>query len=569
MKTLTEVFGLPNINYLEIFAWLFFVDILNTFTIQILFMSIFRFLDYNCFLSLFKNKKQIISLTIISTFIMSIVLRLSLINKKEVSLAGTFLLLLYFLTALIYCKIKVGKLSKYSVLKLALSFILSVIINMGIEMFSVFVFGPIFNLTSSDILYNLKNTLLLSIPLRITQIFIILVFIKTNKKIIRRLVKSNTYDKKNIIVLSFILLLSILNSYIFFGNNELVDSLSVGWKSFYVILTFLNVFLMLCIFFWANINMKKTSLSENSKLIFLLEIMDNLTLVTGNITNIVLLQDNLLDLVYSFVSPNYMYFIDKDFNVTSLRSNRKDLQKKVNNNKELIRSLYEEKCIVNNKNSLSHCDSKSVLYVPLFVCKKNYGIIVLEHKKINYFEESIIVLIKEQLEKIIENSIYQNNIKKSANHDYLTGIYNREYFNNFFNDLCKHKKKMGIMMIDIDFFKKVNDKHGHYAGDEVLKTIAKTISCCIRNGDVLARYGGEEFIVAFNDIDSGYLLRVAERIRTEIEKSETVYEGKKIKVTASLGISYSSKGNKQQLLFDADKALYSSKKTGRNKCTLI
>jgi diguanylate cyclase (GGDEF)-like protein len=121
------------------------------------------------------------------------------------------------------------------------------------------------------------------------------------------------------------------------------------------------------------------------------------------------------------------------------------------------------------------------------------------------------------------------------------------------------------VLLDIDFFKKFNDTHGHQVGDEVLRQVAKTLKAQSRESDLPCRYGGEEFGVILPTTDAQSARAVAERIRLAIEASVTEYEGKKLKVTCSIGISqFEASDDVGQLIRRADEALYASKKAGRN-----
>ena len=131
-------------------------------------------------------------------------------------------------------------------------------------------------------------------------------------------------------------------------------------------------------------------------------------------------------------------------------------------------------------------------------------------------------------------------------------------------------QNLAILMFDIDFFKKFNDTWGHACGDFVLKTVAKIIKDSTREQDIASRYGGEEFTLMLPNTSKEDALAVAERIRSEIEKTDFCYEGQHMKVTISIGCSlYDSKENPvsspKELVEQADKALYVSKRNGRNK----
>ncbi|MDO4534618.1 MAG: GGDEF domain-containing protein [Clostridium perfringens] len=159
--------------------------------------------------------------------------------------------------------------------------------------------------------------------------------------------------------------------------------------------------------------------------------------------------------------------------------------------------------------------------------------------------------------------------------DVLTECYNRRYINEELPieiaRAKKYKKNLSVMMMDIDYFKDINDKYGHLAGDYVLKKIVKIVKNNIRSlSDWIARYGGEEFIIILNNTDSSKAFLLAERIRLAIENTTFNYKVEKIKVTVSIGVTTLSDNinNKNKLIERADKNLYKAKSMGRNICIL-
>jgi diguanylate cyclase (GGDEF)-like protein len=132
-------------------------------------------------------------------------------------------------------------------------------------------------------------------------------------------------------------------------------------------------------------------------------------------------------------------------------------------------------------------------------------------------------------------------------------------------------KPLSVVMIDIDFFKKVNDTYGHSCGDAVLKHVARVIQSSVRGNDLAARYGGEEFCLLLPEADAERATQAAERVRCSIEASPTSYEGRSLAVTVSLGVAhYDPKRDLsgKALIDRADQALYDSKQNGRNRVTL-
>ena len=153
--------------------------------------------------------------------------------------------------------------------------------------------------------------------------------------------------------------------------------------------------------------------------------------------------------------------------------------------------------------------------------------------------------------------------------DGLTQIYNRKAFDKKISDafIKKSTKKtpFTLVMVDIDYFKKINDGYGHTVGDEVLKKVASTTQNTFRLNDFVARYGGEEFSIMIDRIDRHYILDVCERLRAAIEAMNFTIDSERISTTASIGIAFSSQTDTLRTLIErADRALYLAKQSGRN-----
>jgi diguanylate cyclase (GGDEF)-like protein/PAS domain S-box-containing protein len=161
--------------------------------------------------------------------------------------------------------------------------------------------------------------------------------------------------------------------------------------------------------------------------------------------------------------------------------------------------------------------------------------------------------------------------KKQANIEPLTGLFNRRYFvehaEREFNRALRHSSNLALMSIDIDYFKNINDKYGHPAGDQVLIEVSKCLTSYIRNEDILARIGGEEFSILLPETTLQAARDVAERIRVGQSKMmiKGLWQGE-INITVSIGISClrSNDQNFERLFSRTDKALYIAKDLGRN-----
>lgn len=158
--------------------------------------------------------------------------------------------------------------------------------------------------------------------------------------------------------------------------------------------------------------------------------------------------------------------------------------------------------------------------------------------------------------------------------DYLTGLYNRRFFmERFFEEMAwsvRYKEPLSLMMLDIDFFKKINDTYGHGCGDEILKQISNALLSVLRAEDIVARYGGEEFIILLPNTNLEGALTAAEKLRVTVQDRNFLCESGNIRlsVTISIGITIyngETEPSPDRLIGQADDALYSAKEGGRNR----
>lgn len=169
----------------------------------------------------------------------------------------------------------------------------------------------------------------------------------------------------------------------------------------------------------------------------------------------------------------------------------------------------------------------------------------------------------------LRNALLYQTAIQSAFLDSLTGVKNRTAFDaNFSREIEFNRRKqtdLSLIVMDIDFFKRINDQYGHAVGDQVLEAVANTVEQTIRSSDALYRYGGEEFVVVLNGTDMDGAKLLAERIRENIEKLR-IKSLKDIAITLSLGVTVLREDDTAQTLFErADAALYSAKTNGRNQ----
>ena len=159
--------------------------------------------------------------------------------------------------------------------------------------------------------------------------------------------------------------------------------------------------------------------------------------------------------------------------------------------------------------------------------------------------------------------------------DPLTGLYNRRHFEDNlereFLRAVRYDNNLSFAIIDVDFFKKVNDTYGHSCGDYVLKEVAYLILQTFRKTDMVFRYGGEEFAVIITETPIEKAVIALGRLRKAISEYPFSYNGTKIKITVSIGVSEVNKQTESvhQLFENADKALYKAKENGRNQISLL
>ncbi len=157
--------------------------------------------------------------------------------------------------------------------------------------------------------------------------------------------------------------------------------------------------------------------------------------------------------------------------------------------------------------------------------------------------------------------------------DALTGLYNRRHFDNTIEREFMRSKRYGgdlsLAIIDIDFFKKINDTYGHLCGDYILKEAAYLIMDNFRKTDFVFRYGGEEFVVILTETNLASSKIPLERLRAKIAEYPFVFNGQPLHITVSTGVSSNNAETIEEFLDNADKALYRAKQTGRNKVEIF
>ncbi len=178
--------------------------------------------------------------------------------------------------------------------------------------------------------------------------------------------------------------------------------------------------------------------------------------------------------------------------------------------------------------------------------------------------------IKESL-PVIETKRLMTTLREASLRDPMTGLHNRRYLQEYTEKIVagtlRRGKKVGLVMCDLDYFKQVNDTHGHAVGDLVLKETSAIISRSVRESDIVIRFGGEEFLVVLLDVNEGEALTIAEKIRARVEATKIKVPDGTLSKTISLGVSEfpTDTGALWHCIKFADVALYKAKEGGRNR----
>lgn len=204
-----------------------------------------------------------------------------------------------------------------------------------------------------------------------------------------------------------------------------------------------------------------------------------------------------------------------------------------------------------------------IIIANIFIHYTDFATILVLHIILIIAAEAVVAY----LEKVFADRFTANRmLTHIAIHDQLTNVYNRSAIKTFCNPDSKilNIDNAGILMIDIDFFKRINDAYGHETGDEVLKMVVNSINSNIRANDYLIRYGGEEFLVILSNVNKQILLDTAARINTAVKEDLKDY-----KVTVSIGGTMYDGTDYHNSVTIADKQLYYIKTHGRNSIKIV
>ena len=224
----------------------------------------------------------------------------------------------------------------------------------------------------------------------------------------------------------------------------------------------------------------------------------------------------------------------------------------------------------------------SVAIAPLYLRGELIGCINQGSTNGDHFREDVATTFLEHMAAVvamcIDNVISHERLKLDGLTDGLTEVFNRRFFEQRLHDEVERWERtaqpLSCMFVDIDFFKQVNDNHGHQTGDRVLQQVARVLGSELRSSDILARYGGEEFVLLLPDTSQVTAAKIADRLRSLVENMKlSKLLGVPLNVSVSIGLAVLSddyQDNDDQpasewLIAQADKALYQAKGSGRNR----
>jgi diguanylate cyclase (GGDEF)-like protein len=221
--------------------------------------------------------------------------------------------------------------------------------------------------------------------------------------------------------------------------------------------------------------------------------------------------------------------------------------------------------------------TNSLLSVPLKAKGQVLGVININNQSDNRIftdeDQNLMMLFANQAAIALENARLYRELERLAITDGLTGLSNHRAFQErLAREISRAQRFMqevSLLIIDIDFFKTINDKHGHLIGDHVLRCVSKLLLKTLRRMDFVSRYGGEEFAIIMPQTRKEEAVRIADRLRQRFEDARWIEQEPDRMVTVSIGVAEfpTDAGESQDLVEKADQALYQSKHTGRNRVT--
>lgn len=281
------------------------------------------------------------------------------------------------------------------------------------------------------------------------------------------------------------------------------------------------------------------------------------------------------DLIADVDSFFHKFLIEKPYNLQTTKMNQiiqeyAFLQKEWNKLKELIYQYRNTPTKINKDRLI---DQSDLLWADINYIQNH--LVQINDQKIFFLKLTFLIFLIDFILIVfviyLINKTIRKDLELKSNIDALTGARNRNSYKEAIIlalDMVKrYDRKIGFIMLDIYFFKKINDTYGHDQGDMVLKSLVKYINSILRSSDILYRIGGEEFVVIAQEIKGDELITVCEKIRVKIQESDF---GLKESITISIGASFiKADDTKDSIYKRADNALYISKNRGRNTTTIL
>jgi diguanylate cyclase (GGDEF)-like protein len=247
----------------------------------------------------------------------------------------------------------------------------------------------------------------------------------------------------------------------------------------------------------------------------------------------------------------------------------------IDNNKSLyIPDVHKDvETMQRSKHFGSADEVSSLLFAPLHMGEEVIGCISAQsYTADTYTHEDLLLLemFASYAATALSNAGMFQQLQQMAITDSLTNLYNRRYFYEVFEKefarSLRYKREMSVILLDLDYFKQVNDCYGHLAGDRVLAEVARRVQSCVRSIDTVGRYGGEEFTALLPETSQRSALAVAERIRSQVSSQPVTVGDQHISVTISAGVAslQQDTSSVDELLARADAAMYLSKRLGRD-----
>ncbi len=336
-----------------------------------------------------------------------------------------------------------------------------------------------------------------------------------------------------------------------------------------------------------NIQTELSQILDNS--LIRASVMNEFRLLTSYIEDEYLMAKNLFELLSSVLNFDLSLLIinppndkDKEVYISSCISLENDfIIKAINscitkifgeNTSYSFNTVYENWCGIEKLDD--NIFQNSYCHEIKFQGKVIGAICFFSAREKEFESQKLFETVLKEVELLIKTQRFYAQNKYLSLTDSLTGLYNRRYLMDMlereYSRSKRYEKPLSIGMLDIDFFKKVNDTYGHQAGDYLLKEITATIKTRLRKCDIIFRYGGEEILVLLPETDKEKAYIPLERIRQTIENAEFKYKDTIIKTTISIGITDSLQKTDSLEMFieHADSALYVSKEKGRNRITI-